>query len=63
MPIVELDDAEWQQVMNALIAQNPLLMKVAGQLRAQQQPADNPSPIVVNKQNRQAADGKEASHE
>jgi hypothetical protein len=63
MPTVELDDAEWQQVMNLIIAANPLLMKIGTQLRAQQQQGEQQSPIVVNKQNRQAADGKEASHE
>lgn len=33
MATVELTDEEWQQVMNALIAQHPLLMKIGGQLR------------------------------
>jgi hypothetical protein len=33
---VTLDASEWQQVMNALIAANPLLMKIAEQLRMQQ---------------------------
>jgi hypothetical protein len=58
MSTVELSDAEWQQVMNALIAQNPLLMKIAGQLRLQQPPEGSP---IVNKQTN--ADGKEARHE
>ena len=35
MPSVELDDQEWQQVMNILIQSHPLLMKIAAQLRAQ----------------------------
>jgi hypothetical protein len=60
MPIVELDDAEWQQVMNLIIAANPLLMKIGTQLRAQQQQPGQQSPIVTDKQNRQTADGKEA---
>jgi hypothetical protein len=57
MPTVELDDAEWQQVMNLIIAANPLLMKIGSQLRAQQQQP----PIAAGKPTN--ADGKEASHE
>lgn len=34
---VKLEEEEWQQVMNALIAQYPLLMKLASQLREQQE--------------------------
>jgi hypothetical protein len=60
MPSVELDEQEWQQVIN-LIAQapwtvaNPLLMKIGNQLRTQTLPAER-SNIRLN------ADGKEAHH-
>jgi hypothetical protein len=60
MPSVELDDQEWQQVIN-LIAQapwtvaNPLLMKIGNQLRTQTPPAGQQN-IRLN------ADGKEAHH-
>jgi hypothetical protein len=63
MPIVELDDQEWQQVM-AIIATapwrdaNPLLMKMGSQLRAQQAPA---APATAGKPIR--TDGKEQQHE
>jgi hypothetical protein len=62
MPIVELDDQEWQQVM-AIIATaswrdaNPLLMKIGNQLR-QQTPA---APATAGKPIR--TDGKDQHHE
>lgn len=37
MATVELTDEEWQQVMNILISAHPLLMKIGGQLRQQQE--------------------------
>jgi hypothetical protein len=68
MPIVELDDQEWQQVM-AIIATapwrdaNPLLMKLGNQLRVQQrmQPHHDAAPDPISKQIR--TDGKEQHHE
>jgi hypothetical protein len=63
MSTVELDEQEWQQVIN-LIAQapwtvaNPLLMKIGNQLRIQGLP-----PGDQRQQNiRLNADGKEAHH-
>jgi hypothetical protein len=63
MSTVELDEQEWQQVIN-LIAQapwtvaNPLLMKIGNQLRTQGLP-----PGDQRQQNiRLNADGKEAHH-
>jgi hypothetical protein len=59
MSTVELDEQEWQQVIN-LIAQapwtvaNPLLMKIGNQLRAQ--------PPAYQQNIRLNADGKEAHH-
>jgi hypothetical protein len=61
MPTVELDEQEWQQVIN-LIAQapwtvaNPLLMKIGNQLRTQGLPHGQQQNIRLN------ADGKEAHH-
>jgi hypothetical protein len=63
MPIVELDDQEWQQVMNWIATRvtwaeaNPLLMKIGNQLR-QQQPT---APPMAGKPIR--TDGKEQHHE
>jgi hypothetical protein len=62
MPIVDMEDQEWQQVM-AIIATapwrdaNPLLMKIGNQLR-QQTPA---APTTAGKPIR--TDGKEQHHE
>lgn len=49
MPLIDLTDNEWGQVMG-LISEgpwrvaNPLLMKIGEQLRAQHQPIINPAP-------------------
>lgn len=55
MPTFNLTHDEAQQLMNRLINSDPLLMKIAAQLR-EQSPPEN----IVVKRN---ADGKEARHE
>jgi hypothetical protein len=66
MAVVELSDQEWQQVINWIGTKvvwaecNGMLMKIGGQLSAQQRAA-HPTPVVASKQTN--ADGKEASHE
>jgi hypothetical protein len=63
MPIVDLTDQEWQVVINWIGTKivwsecNAMLMKIGGQLRAQQTAAA----IVMSKQTN--ADGKEPYHE
>jgi hypothetical protein len=59
---VELEEQEWQQIVNLLVQQNPLLMKIASQLNAAT-PEQDVSPIVKQPNKRHNADGKEAGHE
>jgi hypothetical protein len=67
MPIVELDDQEWQQVISMIATApwrdaNPLLMKIGSQLRVQA--LGNPAGGIDRPPNiRPKADGKEAPHE
>lgn len=56
MPTFDLTHEEAQLLMNRLINSDPLLMKIAAQLREQSPPPEN---IVVKR----SADGKEARHE
>lgn len=57
MPTLQLTDEEAQQLMNRLINSDPLIIKIASQLRVQTPPS--PEHIVV----KQNADGKEARRE
>lgn len=72
MPTVELNDAEWQQILNLLgdvpwkIA-HPLLMRIGGQLNAQSRPPLNqtapPGGGVQMEGIRLDANGKEVRNE
>lgn len=60
MPTFELTQDEAQQLMNRLINSDPLLMKIAAQLREQQAPLpQGPAENIALKRN---ADGKDAGH-
>lgn len=41
MPTVELEDAEWSQVISIIAAQHPLIAKISQQLVAQRQAKGN----------------------
>ena len=56
MAIVELEDAEWQQVVNALVQTNPVLVKIAQQLNKQQALTNPAAGIKLD------GEGKEVRH-
>lgn len=58
MPTLVLTDEEAQQLMNRMINSDPLLMKIAAQLREQAPPTQSQPDRIVVKPN---ADGKGAS--
>ena len=63
MPVIELSENKWGQVMNILAdapwkIANPLLMEIGEQLRAQAQAASNPPNIAAH----MGGNSQEADH-